>query len=727
MSYFDKVAESAVIDMAAAGPGNRNMALNRAAFSLGRHAHMRGASIDAAIQSLHVAAEASGLHRHEVLATIGSGFRRGAENPREIDENTPFQPSELDRLISRLSADGLLARDDEMRAEKVAKASLAWERSVPISRETHDACRPALRYLNSRNIAAKTAAGVARYSPNVYGGPAIIFPARDSDGALTGIQAVLVDADGKKREHNGVYKYSRGVIANSAMTIAGSRDSDPIIICEGPEDALSVAQAAGGAATVVCTFGKAGMATYVPPRASDVTILADPDLDVARVAEALAADASTKISVVRFIDLDAQTSDANDYLREHGVEELRKALAMARPVREEIAAQARDGMSGPTIYSAWDAAALPPRRWIYDRHYLRSFVSLLAAAGGAGKTTLQIAEALCMASGRALLGEPVHERVKVWLINLEDPIEELQRRVLAAMQHYGLTREDVDGWLYLDAGRDFAMSFATQTRDGVIINEALIDHMRDRIAGEGIGMVYIDPWVAATGDITENDNGAMNRAVSAVRQIADETTCAIALVHHTRKGNGGAADADSIRGASSLLGAARAARILNRVTEDEMARLGVTGEDASGIVRVDNAKANLSAPAHAALYRRMMGVQIANGEYVAVAVPFSLPDLFDGITTRDAQRAQRDVGRCADDGEPLRASAQAARWAGHTIGATLGIDTSDAAGKARVSSILRQWIKTDVLRIESAPDPRSGRDVPVVVVGTWITGDEAGG
>ncbi len=40
--------------------------------------------------------------------------------------------------------------------------------------------------------------------------------------------------------------------------------------------------------------------------------------------------------------------------------------------------------------------------------------------------------------------------------------------------------------------------------------------------------------------------------------------------------------------------------------------------------------------------------------------------------------------------------------------------------------IAQKWIEIDVLRAEMMPSGRDGRDVPCVVVGTWITGDEAG-
>jgi hypothetical protein len=88
-------------------------------------------------------------------------------------------------------------------------------------------------------------------------------------------------------------------------------------------------------------------------------------------------------------------------------------------------------------------------------------------------------------------------------------------------------------------------------------------------------------------------------------------------------------------------------------------------------------------------------------------------------------KVQRAVGKAAE-AEPLRESSQAKAWVGHLVGELLGIDTAEKAGKGRVSLIIKQWIKTDVLRVDKVDDSRTGREVPIVVVGTWISRDEVG-
>jgi hypothetical protein len=377
----------------------------------------------------------------------------------------------------------------------------------------------------------------------------------------------------------------------------------------------------------------------------------------------------------------------------------------------------------PSLYDMFDEASIEPRRWIYAHHYLRSFVSVLASAGGIGKTSLQIVEALAIVTGRPLLGEEVKERTNVWLVNLEDPLQEIQRRVLASMRQYGIKPAEVEGRLFVNAGRDFSLKFGIQTRDGVLPNTKLVEYLCRKIPEKQIGCVFIDPFVGAH-NINENDNMAVNAIVAEIRRVADETKSAIGLVHHIRKGNGEDASIDSVRGAGSLIGAARAARVINRMSPDDAAKLGIDEAEARSIFRVDDGKANLAPPAASAVYRKMEGVKIDNGEWIGVCIPYTLPDAFDGISAKDAKAAQRIVADAHTDGEPLRESSQSPKWVGLPIADMLGIDITEKKGRTKVSSIIKTWMKSNVLATEKMFDQKKGREVPVIVVGEWINGDE---
>src|SRR5690606_30760504 len=101
-----------------------------------------------------------------------------------------------------------------------------------------------------------------------------------------------------------------------------------------------------------------------------------------------------------------------------------------------------------------DPATMPRRQWLYGHHLIRKFVSATVSPGGVGKSALLLAEAMAMASGKALLGVKPRTRLRVGYWNGEDPFEETERRALAAMMLHDLSADDLNGWLHLGSGRD---------------------------------------------------------------------------------------------------------------------------------------------------------------------------------------------------------------------------------------------------------------------------------
>jgi RecA-family ATPase len=129
-----------------------------------------------------------------------------------------------------------------------------------------------------------------------------------------------------------------------------------------------------------------------------------------------------------------------------------------------------------------DPANLPQRQFLYGRHIIRKYLSALVAPGGVGKTSLIVADAVAMASGRNLIGADPSRRLRVWLWNGEDPRDELERRIAATCLHYGLTKEDIGDRLFLDSGREMEIVLATQgTRAAEVaksVEDGLIKAMR---------------------------------------------------------------------------------------------------------------------------------------------------------------------------------------------------------------------------------------------------------
>ena len=377
----------------------------------------------------------------------------------------------------------------------------------------------------------------------------------------------------------------------------------------------------------------------------------------------------------------------------------------------------------PTPYETFDALTLPRREWVYGYDYIKKYISVTASAGGIGKTSLTIVEALAICTGKPLLGVTAKQTENVWLINLEDPKQELEMRTIAAMQHYGLTPDDVRGKLFMDGEDTMQITLAAESRDGLIQNDTLLKFMIDKIKANKIGVVILDPFVSAH-LVNENNNGSIQAVVAMLRKLARDTNSSVQLVHHIRKTNGDDATIDSVRGAGSLIGAARAARVINRITPEDAMALGVDEHEALGIFRVDDGKANLAPPSDKATYRRMQSVEIANGEHIGVATEFKLPDLFDGVTAQNARNVQKLVQEAEQNQTPYKANVQAKNWVGHAIAEELNLDLEKDKDKAKAKAIAKKWLQTKVLKQAEMYDKRQGRDVACVVVGEMIRWDE---
>jgi hypothetical protein len=308
--------------------------------------------------------------------------------------------------------------------------------------------------------------------------------------------------------------------------------------------------------------------------------------------------------------------------------------------------------------------------------------------------------------------------VNVWIWNGEDPAEEMQRRIMAAALHFDLTPADLQGRLFVDSGRLMPVCIAVQTKGGAVLNAPHVDAVKATIKANMIGLMIVDPFVSSH-TVTENDTTAMSLVARAWAQIADETRCAIELVHHSRKTNGLAITVEDGRGAVALLNAARSARTLNVMTKDEAGEAGV--DEARFYFRLDNGKANLAPPPERSTWHRLVSVPLGNerpdrpGDNVAVVSAWKWPSAFDGVTVHDLRAVQAKV-----HGAEWRADAQSPAWVGKAVANALDLDADEPAVKSKVKGLLKVWIETDALRIVERPDA-SRRPKKFVEVGEWAT------
>jgi hypothetical protein len=354
----------------------------------------------------------------------------------------------------------------------------------------------------------------------------------------------------------------------------------------------------------------------------------------------------------------------------------------------------------PLPFLVEDFAAIPARDWVYGRHYIRSFLSVTVAAGGTGKTAVTLAEAMAMATGRDLLGQET-ERQRVWVWNLEDPIEELHRRLAAICIHYNLSYSDYADYLFVNSGRDSQLILAQQVGNSAVLTpvvETVIDYIKEF----NIDVIIVDPFVSSH-RLSENDNTAMDLVVKAWGRIAEQGKCSVELVHHVRKAQQGQASSyGDARGASALTDAARHVRRLMRMNPDEARTAGIDEDQAFRYTREADSKDNLAPPSLDDSWRQMKSVDLPNGDNVGVVEAWTWPDAFSDVDVRDLGRVKNIVS----EGE-YREDVRAANWVGHAVAEALELDINEKGTRGQIKSVMRTWLANKEFKIVERIDPKS--------------------
>lgn len=345
----------------------------------------------------------------------------------------------------------------------------------------------------------------------------------------------------------------------------------------------------------------------------------------------------------------------------------------------------------PTPYVWREPATIKPREWLYGGHYLRKFISATVAPGGLGKSSLILVENLAMASGRPLLGVMPHGRFNTWAWNGEDPFDEIERRVAAAMLYHDIDRSEVEGRFFYDSGRATPITIAKQTKDGATIQEPDVKALKDAVRARRIDVLSIDPFISSH-RISENDNDAMSLVARAWAQIADELNISVELVHHVRKLGGKEITAEDSRGGGSLSDAARSLRTLARPSTGEMRALGLVGE-ANSYFRFGQGKENLMPPAGKnTKWLTLKSQHLGNatpdypgGDSIGVVAEYA-PAHKPNMASDEETAAILDLLRSGE----YRDDTRSPEWSGNAVAKVLGLEIRDTDDRSLVVERLRE-------------------------------------
>lgn len=257
---------------------------------------------------------------------------------------------------------------------------------------------------------------------------------------------------------------------------------------------------------------------------------------------------------------------------------------------------------------------------------------------------------------------------------------------------------------------------STEDAEGFARAEEVFVQLAATIRERQIATGVVDPFVSSHA-VQENSNGAIDAITKRWKRLAQETGCAVVLVHHTKKLAGREVTAEDGRGAVALRDAARVVLPLNPMSEKDAEELGISDPALRrSLVRIDTGKAN-RAPPDAATWIKLEGQNLDNGselepsDFVGVASLWERPDVFHGLTTWHLYTVQQRLAA----GE-WRESVQAKDWVGHLVATVAGLSVE--TDKGRIRAILKTWRKSGALTVQHRT--ANGREVPFVFVGKAV-------
>lgn len=247
--------------------------------------------------------------------------------------------------------------------------------------------------------------------------------------------------------------------------------------------------------------------------------------------------------------------------------------ALDKPVGEKAAKGDPEPATPPPAsgIKRWQVAALarhsfPPNRWHVDGWLPQNAFVTVIAPRKAGKSTITLQMALCVATGTDFMGSLV-EQAPVLFIEEEGADVNLQERVVAQTAALGITLTDSTPLFILN-------------RQHVRLDDnEWVEELRKQVAETGAKVVFIGPLAHVVALESENDNAGMQKLTRRVARIVSDLQITLVLTHHARKPDvknppqGVDQYVDTARGAGALMDAVDSAIVLKRHLGDTNGRV----------------------------------------------------------------------------------------------------------------------------------------------------------
>jgi putative DNA primase/helicase len=298
-----------------------------------------------------------------------------------------------------------------------------------------------------------------------------------------------------------------------------------IFVVEGIGQAWACWKAAGHPAVVTFGAGRVrAVAQALRQLDTSVRLVLVPDRGVEDAADKIAADLGCE--VVKMPEDSPRNYDACDYALEHGHDALEALLA--KPTEPPLPF---------SLVSVGDLAEAdpPPPEFVWDGLIPTEVVTLVAAHGGVGKSTVGLMLCIAVALGLLLFGLATSAR-KAAFFSGEDGAVLLRYRLRYLCTRMGVNPTDLEGRLFILDGTEGDPRLYIEAqggRDGELTET--FAGLRDFMRREDIGLLVLDN-ASDVYDASEIDRARVRAFMRALTVVARERKAGCVLLAHVDKG-----------------------------------------------------------------------------------------------------------------------------------------------------------------------------------------------
>jgi len=204
--------------------------------------------------------------------------------------------------------------------------------------------------------------------------------------------------------------------------------------------------------------------------------------------------------------------------------------------REEAKQQSINGVQVINV-GVWDGQPVPGREWVVPGWILPRAITLIAGAGGTGKSLLIQQWLSAISLGDVFIGVRGTAPVTCLYVNCEDDLEELHRRQVTIAKAFGRRIASYDGRMHLIVRMGMDNPLGVIGKDGRFCPSVLYHEIREATLEIGAKVIALDNAMQLfVGNL--NDPREVTVFCNALSRLALDCDAAVVLAGHVAKGAG---------------------------------------------------------------------------------------------------------------------------------------------------------------------------------------------